>query len=155
MKRHCNLWRNWDHIQDSYQSLRYITDYFAGNQSRIQPHAGPGHWNDPDMLLIGNYGLTIDQSKTQMAIWAILAAPLIMSNDLDAVRSEFKDILLNKYDKLNKFDCFLHVNTKLHNFHVFSVRREVIKVNQDPMGIQGTRVIFDRRIEVICFMLHK
>lgn len=96
LKTHCNLWRNWDDIQDSYKSLRGITEYFAANQSRIQPHAGPGHWNDPDMLLIGNFGLTIEQSKTQMAIWAILAAPLIMSNDLKNVRPEFEEILLNK-----------------------------------------------------------
>lgn len=96
LKTHCNLWRNWDDIQDSWQSVQYITNYFAVNQSRIQPHAGPGHWNDPDMLIIGNYGLSVDQSKTQMAIWAILAAPLIMSNDLHAVRPEFKEILLNR-----------------------------------------------------------
>lgn len=96
LKKHCNLWRNWDDIDDSWESVRYITEYFAGNQSRIQPHAGPGHWNDPDMLIIGNYGLTVDQSRSQMAIWAILAAPLIMSNDLDAVRPEFKAILLNR-----------------------------------------------------------
>lgn len=96
LKTHCNLWRNWGDIQDSYESLRKITEYFAANQSRIQPHAGPGHWNDPDMLIIGNFGLTIEQSKTQMAIWAILAAPLIMSNDLKNVRPEFEEILLNK-----------------------------------------------------------
>lgn len=76
--------------------MQQITQYFAANQSRIQPQAGPGHWNDPDMLIIGNYGLSVDQSKSQMAIWAILAAPLIMSNDLNAVRPEFKEILQNR-----------------------------------------------------------
>lgn len=121
LKRHCNLWRNWDDIQDSFASLNKITDYFAGNQSRIQPHAGPGHWNDPDMLLIGNYGLTIDQSKTQMAIWAILAAPLLMSVDLKNIRPEFHEILINPH---------------------------VIAVNQDELGIQGTRVKLERQIEV-------
>lgn len=77
--------------------MRHITDYFAENQTRIQPHAGPGHWNDADMLIIGNYGLTVHQSRTQMAIWAILASPLIMSNDLRDVGQEFKCILQNKY----------------------------------------------------------
>lgn len=120
LKRHCNLWRNWDDIQDSFASLNKITDYFAVNQSRIQPHAGPGHWNDPDMLLIGNYGLTIDQSKTQMAIWAILAAPLLMSVDLKNIRPEFHEILINPH---------------------------VIAVNQDELGIQGTRVKLERQIE--------
>lgn len=76
--------------------MQQITQYFAENQTRIQPQAGPGHWNDPDMLIIGNYGLSVDQSKSQMAIWAILAAPLIMSNDLSAVRPEFKEILQNR-----------------------------------------------------------
>lgn len=120
LKRHCNLWRNWGDIQDSWESLTEITEYFAENATRIAKHAGPGHWNDPDMLLIGNYGLSIDQSKSQMAIWAILAAPLLMSTDLKNIRPEFREILLNK---------------------------NVIAVNQDPLGIQGTRIKFERKIE--------
>jgi len=64
-------------------------------------------------LLIGNFGLSFDQSKSQMAIWAVLAAPLLMSNKLSAVRPEFKEILQNK---------------------------EIIKISQDALGIQGTRV---------------
>ncbi|XP_031629996.1 alpha-N-acetylgalactosaminidase [Contarinia nasturtii] len=120
LKKHCNLWRNWDDIQDSYESLNKISDYFAVNASRIQPHAGPGHWNDPDMLLIGNYGLTVDQSESQMAIWAILAAPLLMSNDLKNIRPEFREILINP---------------------------QVIAVNQDELGIQGKRLKVERKIE--------
>lgn len=124
LKKYCNLWRNWDDIQDSYESLCNIIDYFAANQSRIQPHAGPGHWNDPDMLLIGNFGLSLDQSKMQMAIWSILAAPLLMSTDLNHIRPEFKAILLN---------------------------RRVIKVNQDQLGVQGIRVQYKNNIEVCIF----
>lgn len=52
LKKYCNLWRNWYDIQDSYQSLNTITEYFAINAPRIQPHAGPGHWNDPDMVTL-------------------------------------------------------------------------------------------------------
>lgn len=96
LKKHCNLWRNWDDIDDSWTSVTGITDYFALNQKRIQPHGGPGHWNDPDMLIIGNFGLSYDQSKAQMAIWAILAAPLLMSHDLAYIRNEFKEILQNR-----------------------------------------------------------
>lgn len=70
--------------------------YFAENQDRIAPNAAPGHWNDPDMLLIGNFGLSLEQSQAQMALWAILAAPLLMSNDLDNIRPEFQEILLNQ-----------------------------------------------------------
>lgn len=121
MIEHCNLWRNWDDIDDSYDSMRGIMDYFAKNQNRIQPHAGPGHWNDPDMLLLGNFGLSFEQSRNQMAVWAILAAPLLMSTDLRNVSPEIKAILLNK---------------------------EVIAINQDPLGIQGKRVLVSEDIEV-------
>lgn len=64
-------------------------------------------------LIIGNYGLSYEESKSQMAMWAILAAPLIMSNDLRSIKDDYKDILLNE---------------------------AVIAVNQDPLGIQGLRV---------------
>lgn len=47
---HCNLWRNFDDIQDSWQSLESIIDYYGNNQDTIVPNAGPGHWNDPDMV---------------------------------------------------------------------------------------------------------
>ncbi|KAK4884297.1 hypothetical protein RN001_000568 [Aquatica leii] len=106
----CNLWRNWGDIQDSYSSMSRITNWFSSNQDRLIPYAGPGHWNDPDMLLIGNYGLSIEQSRSQMAIWAILAAPLLMSVDFRTIAYEEKQILLNK---------------------------EVIAINQDPLGMQG------------------
>lgn len=64
-------------------------------------------------LIIGNFGLSYEQSKTQMAIWAILAAPLLMSVDLRTIRPEYKAILLN---------------------------RKIIAVDQDPLGIQGRRI---------------
>lgn len=47
---HCNLWRNYDDIQDSWKSLETIIDYYGDNQDVIIPNAGPGHWNDPDMV---------------------------------------------------------------------------------------------------------
>lgn len=48
--QHCNLWRNYDDIQDSWASLESIIDYYGNNQDAIIPNAGPGHWNDPDMV---------------------------------------------------------------------------------------------------------
>ncbi|KAK6642561.1 hypothetical protein RUM43_004063 [Polyplax serrata] len=117
---HCNLWRNYDDIYDRWSSVSNIIDYFASQQANIAHHAGPGHWNDPDMLIIGNYGLTYEQAKSQMAIWAILAAPLIMSNDLRDIKPEFRDILLNK---------------------------DVIAINQHPLGIQGQRKYKTKGIE--------
>lgn len=47
---HCNMWRNFDDIQDSWSSLETIIDYYGNNQDVIVPNAGPGHWNDPDMV---------------------------------------------------------------------------------------------------------
>ncbi|KAK3872826.1 hypothetical protein Pcinc_022127 [Petrolisthes cinctipes] len=117
----CNLWRNFDDIQDSWESVQRIIDYYGDNQQVIVPNAGPGHWNDPDMLIIGNFGLSYEQSKSQMAMWAIFAAPLLMSVDLRTIRPEFKAILQNK---------------------------GVIGVNQDPLGIQGKRIYKDKGIEI-------
>ncbi|XP_045104674.1 alpha-N-acetylgalactosaminidase-like [Portunus trituberculatus] len=108
----CNLWRNFNDIADSWTSVTTIIDHYGDNQDVLAPLAGPGHWNDPDMLIIGNFGLSYDQAKTQMAIWSILAAPLIMSVDLRDIRPEFKYILQNQ---------------------------RVIAIDQDPLGIQGRR----------------
>jgi len=116
----CNLWRNYWDIQESYSSLTTVIDNFAIKQDVWAQYAGPGHWNDPDMLLIGNFALSLEQSKTQMALWAILAAPLFMSNKLSTVQPEFKKILQNT---------------------------DVIRVNQDKLGIQGKRIYKDNDIE--------
>lgn len=58
--------------------------------------AGPGGWNDPDMLEIGNNGLTIQAERTHMALWAIVKAPLIIGCDLSSVTDESLAILKNK-----------------------------------------------------------
>uniref|UniRef100_A0A8C7D435 Alpha-galactosidase n=1 Tax=Oncorhynchus kisutch TaxID=8019 RepID=A0A8C7D435_ONCKI len=118
----CNLWRNYDDIQDSWDSVQDITDWFFDNQEILQPEAAPGRWNDPDMLIIGNFGLSVDQSRSQMALWAIMAAPLIMSNNLRTLSSEARAILQNG---------------------------AAIAINQDPMGVQGRRLLQERsQIEV-------
>ncbi|CAG9766354.1 unnamed protein product [Ceutorhynchus assimilis] len=110
MSKVCNSWRNWDDIDDSWGNVTNILSWFSKNQDRIAKYSGPGHWNDPDMLIIGNYGLSYEQAKSQMAIWSIMAAPLIMSVDLRTIEAQFRDILLNK---------------------------EVIAINQDSLGVQG------------------
>merc|ERR1712063_88886 len=109
----CNLWRNWiPDIQCSWHSLSSIIDHWGYYGELLQPWAGPGHWPDMDMLLIGNDCVTIDEQRTQMAIWSISASPLIMGNDLRQVSNESKEILLN---------------------------RDAIAVNQDPLGRMGIR----------------
>lgn len=117
----CNLWRYYDDISDSWESVLSILDYYASVQDALIGVSGPGRWSDPDMLVIGNYGLSYDQSKAQMALWAIMAAPLFMSVDLRTIRPEFKEILLN---------------------------RQIIAVNQDPLGKMGRRIVSVNGIEV-------
>ncbi|CAG2057048.1 unnamed protein product [Timema podura] len=75
-----------------------------------------GNCRSLDNLIIGDYGLSYEQSKTQMAVWAILAAPLLLSTDIAAVKKPYKEILQNT---------------------------DILAVNQDPLGIQGKRVYMD------------
>ena len=110
----CNVFRAGGDIFDSWESVRGTIENYANHQDRFIPAAKPGAWNDPDQLVIGNSGLSLDQAKTQMAIWAMLSSPLLMSTDLRYVRPEFKQILQN---------------------------RDVIAINQDKMGIQARRVV--------------
>lgn len=121
----CNLWRNYDDIQDSWSSVLSILDWFADNQDVLQPVAGPGHWNDPDMLLVGNFGLSFEQARAQMALWTVLAAPLFMSTDLRTISAQNKDILQNPL---------------------------MIKINQDPLGIQGRRILKNNKASIEVFL---
>ena len=82
------------------------------DQAELYPYAGPGHWNDPDMLQVGN-GMTEDEDRAHFSLWAILAAPLIAGNDLAHMSEATRAILTN---------------------------REVIAIDQDPLGMQGRRV---------------
>ncbi|XP_030001666.1 alpha-galactosidase A [Sphaeramia orbicularis] len=108
----CNHWRNFADVYDSWSSIKTILDWSADHQDIIVPAAGPGGWNDPDMLVIGNFGLSHDQQESQMALWAIMAAPLLMSNDLRDICPRSKELLQNKH---------------------------IIAISQDPLGKQGYR----------------
>ena len=87
-----NLWRTTGDISDRWESMSKIG--FA--QFDIAPYARPGHWNDPDMLEIGNGGMTADEYRTHMSLWALLAAPLLSGNDLRSMSDETKSILMNR-----------------------------------------------------------
>jgi alpha-galactosidase len=86
-----NLWRTTGDIQDNWESMSRI----GFGQDELGPYAKPGHWNDPDMLEIGNGGMTGDEYRTHMALWSLLAAPLLAGNDLRAMSEETKGILMN------------------------------------------------------------
>ncbi len=104
-----NLWRTTGDISDNYTRMSEI----GFMQFNLAPYAAPGHWNDPDMLEIGNGGMTHDEYITHMSLWVILAAPLLAGNDLSKMTPETLAILTN---------------------------REVVAVDQDKLGKQGYRV---------------
>jgi alpha-galactosidase len=119
-----NLWRTTGDISDVWQGKDKhhlgVVD-ILDLQDGLQSYAGPGHWNDPDMLEVGNGGMTTDEYRAHFSLWSILAAPLLAGNDLRDMKPEIHDILTNK---------------------------EVIAVNQDALGRQGRRVRKDGDLEV-------
>jgi len=105
-----NLWRTTGDISDNWNSMSHIGfDLQVGREK----YAGPGHWNDADMLEIGNGGMTETEYQTHMSLWSMLASPLLAGHDVRTMPDYIADILLNK---------------------------EVIAIDQDPAGIQGARV---------------
>jgi alpha-galactosidase len=102
-----NLWRTTGDIRDQWSSM-------IGNvekQVPTAPYAGPGHWNDPDMLEIGNGHMSADEYRTHMSLWALVASPLLAGNDVRSMTDETKSILMNK---------------------------EVIAIDQDALGKQAS-----------------
>jgi alpha-galactosidase len=112
-----SLWRTTSDVKDNYGSI-------TGNgfsEAGLTRFAGPGHWNDPDMLEVGNGKLTADDGRTQMSLWAILAAPLLAGTDLTKMSDETRSILCN---------------------------REVVAIDQDAAGKQGDRIAVEGPQEV-------
>jgi alpha-galactosidase len=112
-----NLWRTTPDIRDTWASMSGI----GFSQDGLQSFAGPGHWNDPDMMEVGNGGMTIEEYRTHMTLWVILAAPLLVGNDVRLMNSDIKEILLN---------------------------REVLAVDQDPLGKPGRRLAKNGTTEI-------
>jgi len=87
-----NMWRTTDDIDDTYGRMIAI----GFSQAGLSKYAGPGHWNDPDMLEVGNGKMTEDEYKTHMSLWVLLASPLLAGNDLTKMTEADKSILMNK-----------------------------------------------------------
>jgi alpha-galactosidase len=107
-----------DHGTWQQQGIMRIVD----SQDSIRKYAGPGHWNDPDMLEVGN-GLTVAENRSHFSIWCMLAAPLIAGNDLRKMDESTKNILTNK---------------------------EVIALDQDPLGIEALKYSDKDSLEIWC-----
>ncbi|HKN17932.1 MAG TPA: glycoside hydrolase family 27 protein [Candidatus Sulfotelmatobacter sp.] len=125
-----NLWRTTGDISDRWAGQTKWPDgsccsngmlAIVDQQVGLQSNAGPGHWNDPDMLEVGNGGMTDSEYGAHFSLWAILAAPLIAGNDLRDMRPQIHDILTNK---------------------------EVIAMDQDALGREGERVWKSGDLEV-------
>ncbi|HZT71381.1 MAG TPA: glycoside hydrolase family 27 protein [Terriglobia bacterium] len=86
-----NLWRTTGDISDRWERM----DEIGFSQFAIQHYMKPGHWNDPDMLEVGNGGMTNDEYRTHMSLWCLLAAPLLAGNDLSSMTEETREILMN------------------------------------------------------------
>lgn len=125
-----NLWRTTGDIQDRWGGKEKWPDgsccsngvmAILDEQVGLESFAGRGHWNDPDMLEVGNGGMTTTEYRSHFSLWAILAAPLIAGNDLRTMTPEIRDILTNN---------------------------EVIAVDQDALGREGRRVSKQGDLEV-------
>jgi len=102
-----HLWRTTGDISDSWNSMIGI----FRQQQELARYAGPGKWNDPDMLEVGNGGMTTEEYRTHFSLWCMLAAPLMAGNDLANITTETKAILMNS---------------------------EMIAIDQDTLGRQAT-----------------
>ena len=112
-----NSWRTTGDINWHWDRIYTILEQQAG----LERYAGPGHWNDPDMLEVGNGKLTLAENRAHFSLWAMLASPLLAGNDLPNMKPEIKAILTN---------------------------RDVIAINQDALGRQASRVYADGEVEV-------
>ncbi len=112
-----NLWRTTGDINDTYNRMAEI----GFSQAGLAKFAGPGRWNDPDMLEVGNGGMNAEEYRTHMSLWAILAAPLLAGNDLSTMKPDTIALLTN---------------------------REVLAIDQDPAGKQGDRVSAEGPLEI-------
>jgi alpha-galactosidase len=111
-----HVWRTTGDIQDRWTSFARLLDQQVG----LEKFAGPGGWNDPDMLEVGNGGMTIPEYRAHFSLWCLLSAPLIAGNDIRSMTPEIRDILTNK---------------------------EVIAIDQDALQ-QGRRIRKDGDLEV-------
>jgi alpha-galactosidase len=112
-----NLWRTTGDISPNWDRIYAI----ASQQAGLEKYASPGHWNDPDMLEVGNGKLTLAENRSHFSLWAMFAAPLLAGNDLPNMKPEIKAILTN---------------------------RDVIAIDQDRLGKQGTRVYSEGEVDV-------
>lgn len=112
-----NMWRTTGDINPNFDRISLI----GREQAGLSKYAGPGHWNDPDMLEVGNGKLTLDENRTHMGMWAMLAAPLLAGNNLSLLTPDIGTILTN---------------------------REIIAIDQDKLGREAGRIFAEGPVEI-------
>lgn len=119
-------WRIGPDIWCSFDSTRVFPTYIQcsvidciNRNDSLRSYAGPGHWNDPDMLEVGN-GLSVNQDRAHFTMWCMMASPLILGNDVRNMSDETKAILTN---------------------------RDLIAIDQDKLGVQGLRFLIREGLE--------
>ena len=112
-----NLWRTTPDIMPKWASILGIYEFNV----LLYKHSGAGSWNDPDMLEVGNGNLTFEENKSHFTLWCMMAAPLILGNDIR------KFILADG-----------SVDTENPAYKILT-NKDVIAVDQDPLGIQCRR----------------
>ncbi len=112
-----HLWRTTGDITDDYETMASLGFDKNGDPA----NAGPGGWNDPDMLEVGNGGMSLEAYRTHMSLWALSAAPLLMGHDLRTMTPETLSLLTNP---------------------------EIVAIDQDPLGQQGRRVRREGDLEI-------
>lgn len=115
-----DIWLSFDQVQDLGTWKAWSVMHILDMNADLRRYAGPGHWNDPDMLEVGN-GLTQSEDRAHFTMWCMLSAPLILGNDIRTVSDQTLDIILN---------------------------RRVIAIDQDPLGVQGYRFLDEGDFEV-------
>lgn len=122
-----NMWRTTHDITTNWTVINYIYE----RTLRLYQHAGPGAWNDPDMLEVGNGKLTDDENKTHFSLWCMLAAPLILGNDLR--------LMLSSDGEANPDNPVLKTVTN----------KSLILIDQDPLGKPAKRIKKMHGIDII------
>lgn len=122
-----NMWRTTHDITTNWTVINYIYE----RTLRLYQHAGPGAWNDPDMLEVGNGKLTDDENRTHFSLWCMLAAPLILGNDLR--------LMLSSDGEANPDNPVLKTVTN----------KSLILIDQDPLGKPAKRIKKMHGIDII------
>ncbi|VAI17064.1 unnamed protein product [Triticum turgidum subsp. durum] len=136
-----NSWRTTEDIKNTWESM---TDN-ADKNDKWAPYAGPGGWNDPDMLEVGNGGMTIEEYRSHFSIWALVKAPLILGCDISSMSAETKEIITNQNVIAVNQGRVISPKWSCENLKMVL---SFADSSLDKLGVQGRKVQQDGDLEV-------